>query len=51
MNVQLDSVGALVQLLVVLFCAWYLLWYAKDTYMIERKEKAEHTLRLFNEDM
>jgi cbb3-type cytochrome oxidase subunit 3 len=49
MTVQLESVIALIQLLVILAMSGFLLWYTKDTYRTLRKEEAERILRLFDD--
>lgn len=49
MNVQIDSVIALLHLLGILLAAWWLIGYIIDTYRIGCKEKAERILRLFDD--
>lgn len=50
MSIQLDSVLALGQLLMVLAVSGWLLWYTRETYRLQRKEEIERTLKLFEDD-
>jgi hypothetical protein len=49
MTVQLESVIALIQLLVILAFSGFLLWHTRNTYRNLRKEEAERILRLFDD--